>query len=121
VLHHAAQMLGAAPVYAHIARGLFLNGPGPVMGRMVDKVVWKGDLQGCFESDPQRAQQLFAAWNEEVKRVSATVYVEHWCHCAQSGVHVTSLDNSCHPACMPPVKVTVHTVPVEAAVLWRPS
>lgn len=65
------QVMAAAPWYAHALSGWFFEGPGPVMGRMGDKVVWQGDLQGCFGSDPQRAQQLFVAWNEEVKRVSA--------------------------------------------------
>lgn len=119
-MHAHAQMLGAAPVYAHVLRGLFLNGPGPVMGRMVDKVIWKGELQGCFESDPQRAQQLFAAWNEEVKRVSATVTVENLCHRAQPRVHVTSLDKAATLLACLLLTVTAHPpVPVEADVYWR--
>lgn len=62
------QAMSDAPWYARALSGLFF--PGRAMGQMVDKLIWQGDLQGCFEADPQQAQQLFADWNEEVKRVS---------------------------------------------------
>ncbi len=36
--------------------------------QMVQQLLWQRDLQGCFGSDPQRAQRLFVEHIEEVKR-----------------------------------------------------
>lgn len=35
---------------------------------MVDRLVWQGDLQGCFETE-EKAKQLFEQHNEEVEKV----------------------------------------------------
>jgi hypothetical protein len=43
------------------------------------RLVWEGDLQGCFGSDPDRAQQLYLEHVEQVKQVSTSVPIQQHC------------------------------------------
>lgn len=53
----------------YVALSYKLLRPGQSLA-MVDRLVWLGDLQGCFENE-EKAKQLFEQHNEEVKKVYA--------------------------------------------------
>lgn len=56
-----------APFYVKWLDGFFP--PGAKMGPMMDKVLWRGIMQGTFE-DREAAQKRFVEWNEEVRKVT---------------------------------------------------
>lgn len=61
----SAQILNKRPWYVKALD------PGPnTRMKMVNKVVWDGELEGCFGKDPDKAKQMFVAHNEEVVKVS---------------------------------------------------
>lgn len=64
------QVSTTAPWYVRHFPGL--QAGGKHHRAMIQAVIWDGSLQGCFGSDPEKAQQLFLEHIEEVKRVSAT-------------------------------------------------
>lgn len=58
--------MARAPWYVRAFSRLMV--PGPSMTDMTNKLIWQGDLQGCFD-DPDKVQQVFVQWNEDVKKV----------------------------------------------------
>lgn len=61
------QVMANTPWYVRAIMGMLP--PGGVAVRMIDEVVWSGDLQGCFGADPDKAKRLFKQHIEEVKQV----------------------------------------------------
>lgn len=57
----------------YVAAALKVLNPGYSLP-MVDQLVWEGDLQGCFESDPRKVKQLFQQHIEEVKKVCKKIF-----------------------------------------------